>query len=154
MENVRQSREAAQQHLSRIRAEKGLGDLQGPKAIVKDLEAALKVYVEHKPPNPLSQPVRVSRLYRLSDQLYQNSNHFLLELIQNADDNHYEAEMPTLHLSYARNHLRIDCNEVGFSPKDVDAICRIGQSTKTGAGVSTQYVGEKGDRLQIRVQSC
>jgi hypothetical protein len=68
----------------------------------------------------------------------------LLELIQNADDNHYEAEMPTLHLSYARNHLRIDCNEVGFSPKDVDAICRIGQSTKTGAGVSTQYVGEKG----------
>jgi hypothetical protein len=29
-------------------------------------------------------------------------------------------------------------------PKDIDAICRIGQSTKAGAGVSTQYVGEKG----------
>jgi hypothetical protein len=95
-------------------------------------------------PNSFSQSVRFSRLHRLSDQLYQNSNHFLLELIQNADDNHYEAEIPTLHLSYAHNHLRIDCNEVGFSPKDIDAICRIGQSTKTGAGASTRYVGEKG----------
>jgi hypothetical protein len=47
MENGWQSREAAQQHLRQIRAEKGLGDLQGPKAIFKDLEAALKVYVEH-----------------------------------------------------------------------------------------------------------
>jgi hypothetical protein len=80
----------------------------------------------------------------LSDQLYQKSTHFLLELIQNADDNHYEVEVPTMHISYARDHLRIDCNEVGFSPKDVDAICRIGRSTKAGAGVSTQYVGEKG----------
>ena len=48
MENSGQSREAAQQHLLQIRAEKGLGDLQGPKAIFKDLDAALKVYVEHR----------------------------------------------------------------------------------------------------------
>jgi len=80
----------------------------------------------------------------LSDQLYQKSTHFLLELIQNADDNHYEVADPTLHLTYAKNHLRIDCNEIGFSPKDIDAICSVGQSSKAGAGVSTQYVGEKG----------
>ena len=54
MGNVQQSGEAAQQHLRRIRAEKGLGDLQGPKAIIKDLEAALKVYVEHNPKNSLA----------------------------------------------------------------------------------------------------
>jgi hypothetical protein len=51
---------------------------------------------------------------------------------------------PTLHLTYAKNHLRVDCNEIGFSPKDIDALCSVGQSSKAGAGVSTQYVGEKG----------
>jgi len=38
----------------------------------------------------------------------------------------------------------VDCNEVGFSPKNVDAICRIGSSTKASAGGATRYVGEKG----------
>jgi len=81
----------------------------------------------------------------LSEQLYQKSTHFLLELVQNADDNSYDGvNDPTLHLTYAKNHLRVDCNEIGFSPKDVDALCSIGQSSKAGAGVSTQYVGEKG----------
>jgi hypothetical protein len=50
---------------------------------------------------------------------------------------------PTLQLICAKNHLRVDCNEIGFSPKDIDAICSVGQSSKAGAGVSTQYVGEK-----------
>jgi len=40
--------------------------------------------------------------------------------------------------------LRIDCNEVGFSPNNVDALCSLGQSSKAGAGVATQFVGEKG----------
>jgi len=53
-------------------------------------------------------------------------------------------ENPTLHLTYAKGTLRVDCNEVGFTPKDVEALCSIGNSSKAGAGVSTQYVGEKG----------
>jgi hypothetical protein len=84
------------------------------------------------------------RFHSLSDQLYQKATHFLLELIQNADDNHYKAENPTLHLTYGKGALRVDCNEVGFTPKDVEALCSIGNSSKAGAGVSTQYVGEKG----------
>ena len=80
----------------------------------------------------------------LAEQLYQKSTHFLLELVQNADDTQYGVENPTLHLTCNENRLRIDCNETGFTPKDVDAICSIGQSSKAGAGVSTQYVGEKG----------
>lgn len=40
--------------------------------------------------------------------------------------------------------LRIDCNEVGFSQDDVDAICRIGRSTKSTSSSSTRYIGEKG----------
>jgi hypothetical protein len=49
-----------------------------------------------------------------------------------------------LHFTYTKGHLRVDCNEVGFSPKDIDALCNLGQSSKAGAGVSTQFVGEKG----------
>jgi hypothetical protein len=77
----------------------------------------------------------------LSEELYSESTHFLLELIQNADDNSYEVPVPTLSLTYDNDGLRIDCNETSFSEKNVEAICRIGQSTKTGGG---GYTGEKG----------
>jgi hypothetical protein len=38
----------------------------------------------------------------------------------------------------------VDCNEVGFSPGNVEALCRVGQSTKKGGDNATRYVGEKG----------
>ena len=38
----------------------------------------------------------------------------------------------------------MDCNEVGFSPRNVEALCRVGQSTKKGGENATRYVGEKG----------
>jgi hypothetical protein len=83
-------------------------------------------------------------MFSLSEQLYQNSTHFLLELLQNADDNTYHACEPRLHITYANHQLRIDCNEVGFGKKNVEAICKIGRSTKIGLDSSTRYIGEKG----------
>jgi hypothetical protein len=38
----------------------------------------------------------------------------------------------------------VDCNETGFAPKHVEAICKVGSSTKAGVGNATRYVGEKG----------
>lgn len=38
----------------------------------------------------------------------------------------------------------MDCNETGFTPRNVEAICKVGNSTKAGAGNATRYVGEKG----------
>ncbi|KAM0617931.1 hypothetical protein ACHAP0_001196, partial [Verticillium nonalfalfae] len=70
--------------------------------------------------------------------------HFLLELIQNADDNMYTADAPTLAISYRPGRVRIDCNERGFSRKNIEAICRICQSTKSGRSKSAGFVGEKG----------
>lgn len=81
---------------------------------------------------------------RLSKDLYQTPTHFLLELIQNADDNYYTADVPTLSISYSKNQLRVDCNERGFTRKNVEAICRICQSTKSGRSKSSGFVGEKG----------
>jgi len=40
--------------------------------------------------------------------------------------------------------LRIDCNEIGFSRRNTEAICKIGKSTKAGLDKSTRYIGEKG----------
>ncbi|CAN9390393.1 unnamed protein product [Alternaria alternata] len=40
--------------------------------------------------------------------------------------------------------LRIDCNEIGFGKSNVEAICKIGRSTKASLGNTTRYIGEKG----------
>ncbi|PKS05647.1 hypothetical protein jhhlp_008166 [Lomentospora prolificans] len=114
----------AQNHIRQIRRDKGLGE--GPKRVgnnAADLESALEI---------------------LSKDLYQTSTHFLLELIQNADDNFYTAETPTLSISYSPKRVRIDCNERGFAKQHVEAICRICKSTKSGRSKSAGFVGEKG----------
>ena len=68
----------------------------------------------------------------------------MFELIQNADDNKYECESPTLSFTYKRGSLRVDCNEVGFTESNVRAIRDIGKSTKAGLRRSTRHIGEKG----------
>ena len=76
------------------------------------------------------------------EDIYSSSTHFLLELIQNADDNKYAGDItPTLALSYHDRLLRTDCNELGFTPEQVDAICHLGFSSKKNQAGST---GEKG----------
>ena len=82
--------------------------------------------------------------YSLAEQLYEGSTHFLLELIQNADDNLYDVPTPTLNLIYENDGLRLDCNENGFTAKNVEALCAIGRSTKAGLNDSTRYISEKG----------
>ncbi|OJJ46186.1 hypothetical protein ASPZODRAFT_2071477 [Penicilliopsis zonata CBS 506.65] len=81
----------------------------------------------------------------LSKELYQIQTHFLLELLQNADDNTYKADViPNLTVTYADNYLQTECNEVGFTEENVEAICQIGQSTKRGENKNQGYIGEKG----------
>jgi hypothetical protein len=46
-----------------------------------------------------------------------------------------------MNITYSQQTLRIDCNEVGFSDQDVEAICKIGHSSKPGY---TNKIGEKG----------
>lgn len=58
--------------------------------------------------------------------------HYLLELIQNADDNKYADVVPTLKMRIEDRLIRVECNEAGFTPDNVKAICDIGVSTKTG----------------------
>lgn len=49
-----------------------------------------------------------------------------------------------MEFTYSKGCLRVDCNEIGFSPRNVEALCRVGQSTKKGGKDASKYVGEKG----------
>ncbi|RHN38920.1 putative histidine kinase-like ATPase domain-containing protein [Medicago truncatula] len=76
-----------------------------------------------------------------------------MELIQNAEDNHYnEGVNPTLEFVITSDDitgtgapatLLIFNNEKGFFSKNIDSICSVGRSTKKG-NRSSGYIGEKG----------
>ncbi|XP_028998254.2 uncharacterized protein wu:fj29h11 [Betta splendens] len=84
-------------------------------------------------------------LERLSTELYSKDTHFVLELIQNADDNSYPSEanvVPSLAFVVERDCITILNNETGFLEKNIRAICDVGCSTKGKHKYG--YIGQKG----------
>jgi hypothetical protein len=59
-----------------------------------------------------------------------------------------------LQLKYTGSTLRIDSNEIGFSKENVEAICKVGRSTKSGLGNTTRYIGEKGIGFKSVFKVC
>ncbi|XP_025013815.2 uncharacterized protein LOC107261958 [Ricinus communis] len=102
--------------------------------------------------NPLASMLDKAVEY-LSAELYAKDVHFLMELIQNAEDNEYPAGVdPSLEFvitsrditaTGASATLLIFNNEMGFTPKNIDSICSVGNSTKKG-NRKRGYIGEKG----------
>ncbi|KAM0899027.1 hypothetical protein ACQ4PT_021575 [Festuca glaucescens] len=90
------------------------------------------------------QHARLGRaLHCLSQELYSQDSHLLLELIQNADDNTYLEDVePTLAFVLRENGIIVLNNERGFSAENIRALCDIGNSTKKGA--NRGYIGNKG----------
>ncbi len=83
-----------------------------------------------------------SALDLLSKDLYSKKSHFILELIQNADDNEYaKGSVPHLTLNVSSERLVLLNNEIGFSERNVRALCSVGDSSKAK---KTGYIGEKG----------
>lgn len=89
---------------------------------------------------------------QLSENLYTKDIHFILELIQNAEDNQYEEGIePQLDLYFLDDDpsrtpgsdgaLLLINNETGFNKENVEAICAIGATTKKKR---EGYIGEKG----------
>lgn len=119
------------QHIDHIRKSKfAIGGEANP--LIEDLHQAVK---------------------HLSAELYTKDVHFLMELIQNAEDNEYpEGVDPSLEFvitsrditaTGAPATLLIFNNEKGFSPKNIESICSVGRSTKRG-NRKRGYIGEKG----------
>ncbi|CAH9142188.1 unnamed protein product [Cuscuta epithymum] len=90
------------------------------------------------------QHARLGRaLQCLSHELYSQDSHFLLELVQNADDNIYPGNVePTLTFILQDKGIVVLNNEQGFSAKNIRALCDVGNSTKKG--LSSGYIGKKG----------
>ncbi|KAI3716434.1 hypothetical protein L1987_67311 [Smallanthus sonchifolius] len=90
------------------------------------------------------QHARLGRaLYCLSQELYSQDSHFLLELVQNADDNSYPTNVePTLTFVLQEKSIVVLNNEQGFSAENIRALCDVGNSTKKAS--SAGYIGKKG----------
>ena len=91
--------------------------------------------------------VTTRSIQRLAAELYGGNAHFLLEIVQNADDNRYRAGVvPELRIHIPTDGLQIafDNNEVGFSARNVLALCSMGESTKSAA--DPHFIGNKGAR--------
>ncbi|XP_052207754.1 protein NO VEIN isoform X2 [Diospyros lotus] len=90
------------------------------------------------------QHARLGRaLHCLSQELYSQDSHFLLELVQNADDNVYPDNVePTLTFILQDSGVIVLNNEHGFSAENIRALCDVGNSTKRGC--SAGYIGKKG----------
>ncbi|KAA8540646.1 hypothetical protein F0562_024435 [Nyssa sinensis] len=102
--------------------------------------------------NPLA-PDLYQAVNYLSAELYTKDSHFLMEIIQNAEDNEYlEGVAPSLEFvitsrditaTGAEATLLVFNNERGFSAKNIESICSVGRSTKKG-NRKRGYIGEKG----------
>ncbi|KAI3791105.1 hypothetical protein L2E82_04710 [Cichorium intybus] len=90
------------------------------------------------------QHARLGRaLHCLSQELYSQDSHFLLELVQNADDNVYPRNVePTLTFILEEKSIIVMNNEVGFSGENIRALCDVGNSTKKASNAG--YIGKKG----------
>lgn len=73
-------------------------------------------------------------LKKLADDLYSDQGHFVLELIQNADDNDYSNltnnSVPKLKFIINNKQITVYNNENGFQKQHIQAICAVGKSTK------------------------
>ena len=79
-------------------------------------------------------------LHRLSSELYSRDTHFVLELVQNADDNSYPDEMcgkgdvhdmqPAVVFVVTKSCVTVLNNETGFQDSHIRALCDVGRSTK------------------------
>lgn len=79
----------------------------------------------------------------LSVELYSKKSHFVLELVQNADDNSYRTGVtPELTLRIEPDRLTLSNNETGFTEENILAICKVGASSK--AKEKKAQIGEKG----------
>jgi hypothetical protein len=81
-------------------------------------------------------------LATIAEDLNSKESHFILELLQNADDNSYAQDVdPSLTFNLLPEQLVVVNNEVGFNQANVAALCSAGNSSKTN---KSGYIGEKG----------
>lgn len=79
----------------------------------------------------------------LSEGIYSEDNHFIYELIQNAEDTKCTEDKHILEFFLEKDGLVVFNNEEGFQEDEIKAICAFGESTKA-KDKNKGYIGEKG----------
>ncbi|KAM0239528.1 hypothetical protein ACHAP5_008251 [Fusarium lateritium] len=82
----------------------------------------------------------------LARNIYGSGARFVFELLQNAEDNLFKKAdgldaLPFISFKIYPKHIIVDCNEDGFTRRDLKAICSVGESTKSALH---GYIGAKG----------
>ena len=91
----------------------------------------------------------------LSSNIYKKDSHFIMELIQNADDNNYKLGIkPTLIILQNDEQIIFQNNELGFSKENIESICNIRKSTKSIKNGNKGYIGEKGIGFKSVFRVC
>ncbi|KAI0458578.1 hypothetical protein F5B21DRAFT_500471 [Xylaria acuta] len=83
----------------------------------------------------------------ICNNLFSSPVRFIIELLQNADDNSYaDSVTPKVWITYRDGALQFDTNETGFRRTDVEAICSLGKSPKKVETSEKKVapIGEKG----------
>lgn len=79
----------------------------------------------------------------LSEGIYAEDNHFIYELIQNAEDTESKEDIHTIEFTLEDSGLIVYNNETGFEEEQIKAISAFGESTKS-SDKNKGYIGEKG----------
>ncbi|KAF9774642.1 hypothetical protein IL306_007330, partial [Fusarium sp. DS 682] len=82
----------------------------------------------------------------LATNIYGSGARFVFELLQNAEDNRFvkaigQKALPFISFKIYPNHIVVECNEDGFTRPDMEAICSVGESSKSAMH---GYIGAKG----------
>lgn len=82
----------------------------------------------------------------LAQNIYGSDARFVFELLQNADDNRFtkaraNGDSPSAWFHVYMERIIVECNEDGFIERDLQAICAVGDSSKSA---SHGYIEAKG----------
>jgi hypothetical protein len=82
----------------------------------------------------------------LAQNIYGSNARFVFELLQNADDNNFSrakasGALPFVSFQVHPDRIIVECNEDGFTVDNLNALCSVGESTKSA---SHGYIGAKG----------
>ena len=125
-------------------ADEGEGDGDAPAAVLADIRKGFGLDTVDASID-VSQSLQLQALDNalkvIARDIYSKDSHFLLELLQNADDNDYPSNAtPTIIFDASPDAIVVRNNEIGF--RERVALCHVGASSK-GVGGSG-YIGQKG----------
>ncbi|MFX0200467.1 MAG: sacsin N-terminal ATP-binding-like domain-containing protein, partial [Candidatus Hodarchaeota archaeon] len=87
----------------------------------------------------------IDQIRLMANEQYTNLDHFLLELLQNADDNEYEKEVaPAVTILLTEKSFTLWNNEKGFNDRNLFAITYAAATTKFREKTGATFIGEKG----------